>query len=193
MPRPNLSAERRAALLSDLTATFAELGYRRTTTAELARRCGVQEPVLYRLWPDKRAMFLAALDHVAANSRAIWEHVLRRRRSQQTTAEQLLAYEAEHLGEFGLYRILFAGWSETDDPAFRKGLRAVYQSFLEFLDARVAEHRQQRPAKGHPGADLTAWALIGLGTAVNIGRELDLLTAADRRRLLAAVGMHLLG
>ncbi len=193
MPRPNLSDERRQRLVADLATTFAELGYRRATTAELARRCKVQEPTLYRLWPDKRAMFVAALEFVATNSQAIWERVLRRRRQRQTTAERLLAYEAEHLGELGLYRILFAGWSETDDPAIRDGLRKVYATFLQFLDARVAEHRAERRSPGLPETDLTAWALIGLGTAVNIGRELGLLPDAQRRKLMASVGRQLLG
>ena len=57
MARPNLSDARRRELIGTVATTFAELGYRRTTTANLAERCGVQEAILYRLWPDKRAMF----------------------------------------------------------------------------------------------------------------------------------------
>ena len=49
-------AERRAEFIPILANAFAELGYRRATTAELARRCDVQENILYRLWPDKRSM-----------------------------------------------------------------------------------------------------------------------------------------
>ncbi len=56
MPRPNRSEERRAEFLPTLASAFAEHGYRKTTTATLAEACGVQEPALYRLWPDKRAM-----------------------------------------------------------------------------------------------------------------------------------------
>ena len=64
MPRPNHSAQRRRELTPIVARTFAELGFRRTTTAELARRCGVRENVLYRLWPDKKAMFIAAIEYV---------------------------------------------------------------------------------------------------------------------------------
>jgi AcrR family transcriptional regulator len=193
MPRPNISAERRAELITAVAATFAEFGYRRTTTAELARRCGVQEPILYRLWPDKRTMFVAALEFVATNSQAIWQRELQNRRSGETTAERLLAYESEHLGEFGLYRILFAGWSEADDPAIRTALRKVYRTFLEFLQQRIDEHRAQRPAPDLPASEPTAWALLGLGTAVSLGRELELLTGPQRSRLMTKVGRLLLG
>ena len=94
MPRPDRSTERRRELAPALARAFAELGYRRATTAELAQRCGVQEKALYRLWPDKRALFLAALDQVFAESEAVWERLASERGSGASAAERLLAYEA---------------------------------------------------------------------------------------------------
>ena len=193
MGRPNQSEQRREQLIPAIAATFAELGYRRTTTAALAERCAVQETILYRLWPDKRAMFTAAIDYVAEHSEAIWAAELERRSSAKTTAEAVLDYEADHLGEFGLYRILFAGLSETDDPDIKKALRKAYRSFHAFVQERITEHRAKRGSRGLPAASLSAWAMLGLGTTVNIGRELDLLTAKERSELLRSVGRHLLG
>ena len=46
MPRPNQTLEKRRELLPVIARAFAELGYRRATTAELARRCGVRENIL---------------------------------------------------------------------------------------------------------------------------------------------------
>lgn len=193
MGRPNLSEQRRADLIPAVAATFAELGYRRTTTAELAARCEVQETILYRLWPDKRRMFIAAIDYVVEHSERIWAGELTRRTSAKTTAEAVLDYEADHLGEFGLYRILFAGLSETDDPEIKNALRAAYRSFHAFVRDRIAEHRKTRGLRGLPAPDLAAWAMLGLGTTVNLGRELDLLTAKDRAELMRTVGRTLLG
>lgn len=193
MGRPNLSAQRRAELLPKVAAVFAEFGYRRTTTAMLAERCAVQETVLYRLWPDKRLMFTASIEFVAEHSQAIWDEALAQRDAAETTAEAVLEYEADHLGEFGLYRILFAGLSETDDPAIKDALRAAYRSFHRFILARVEDHRSAGKGRRQPRAELIAWAMIGLGTAVNLGRELDLLPGRARRELLAAVGKQLLG
>jgi AcrR family transcriptional regulator len=75
MARPNRSAERQLEAVSTLAATFAEQGYRRTTTAVLAERCGLTEVALYRLWPDKQAMFLAAIEHVGTNTERIWNAI----------------------------------------------------------------------------------------------------------------------
>ena len=193
MGRPNLSAERRTELIPAVAATFAEAGYRRTTTAMLAKRCGVQETILYRLWPDKRRMFVAAIDYVADHSEVIWARELERRASAKTTAEAVLDYEADHLGEFGLYRILFAGLSETDDDDIRQALRAAYRSFHAFVRDRIAEHRKSRGLRGLPPAALSAWAMLGLGTAVNLGRELDLMPARERADPMRSIGGQLLG
>lgn len=193
MPRPDRSAERRRELAPVLARAFAELGYRRATTAELAIRCAVQEKALYRLWPDKRAMFLAALDQIFAESETRWERLASERVSGESAAERLLAHEAQHHGEHRLYRIVFAGLSETDDPLIREALGALYGRFQRLIQDHIERHRRGRTrARDLPPA-LAAWAIVGLGTVANIGRELELQTTRERARLLGEVGTRLLG
>lgn len=205
MARPNRSEARREELVPAVAATFAEYGYRRTTTALLAARCAVQEAILYRLWPDKRAMFVAAIEFVGSHSEQVWADVLAHDDDTSTGAERVLQHEATHLGEFGLYRILFAGFSETDDAEIAAAMRRVYERFLHFIVEQVKAHRADSSTKGLPGAkrlpsakglpsaELTAWALVGLGTATNLGRELGLLAGPARKRLFDAIGRRLLG
>jgi len=76
--------------------------------------------VLYRLWPDKKAMFVAVLERVYDASLRSWEKLLSPT-DERSAAERLLAYEATHHGEFGFYRLIFAGLSETDDPQIWSG------------------------------------------------------------------------
>ena len=191
MPRPDRSPERARALAPVLARAFAELGYRRATTAELAARCGVQETVLYRLWPDKRAMFLAAIEQVYAESEAAWERVAAEEGASAGALERLLEHEARHLGEHRLYRIVFAGLSEVDDPLVRDALADMYGRFQRFVQRRIELDRGRRRAGLDPA--LAAWAIVGLGTVANIGRELELIGARDRARLLGEIGRHLIG
>ncbi len=193
MPRPDRSAERRRELAPVLARAFAELGYRRATTAELAERCGVQEKALYRLWADKRAMFLAALDQVFGESEAVWERLASERGGSGSSATRLLAYEAEHHGEHRLYRIVFAGLSEADDPVVREALGALYGRFQRLIQGQVERHRRGRKRAGELDPALAAWAIVGLGTVANIGRELEVLKARERARLLGEAGSLLLG
>ncbi len=192
MPRPNQSEERRAKLIAEIANAFAELGYRRTTTAELAKRCRVRENILYRLWPDKRAMFIAAIEYVFELSSEIWRDLVGGKGADATSAERLLEYESRHHGEFGLYRIIFGGLSETDDAEIGDALRRVYRRFLGFIERQIEAHGNGTPRGGGLDPALAAWAFIGLGTVSNIGRELKLMSPDVRARLLREVGGRLL-
>lgn len=193
MARPSLSNERRREFLPVIARAFAELGYRRTTTAELAQRCGVQENVLYRLWPDKKSMFIAAIEYVYELSAQTWARILAEGGDDETPAERLLAYEAEHHGEFGHYRIVFAGLSEADDPDIQAALAQMYERYQRFIRQQVAVYRSERRDADGPDPALTAWAVIGLGTVANIARELGLFAGNERRELFREVGQYLLG
>ena len=193
MPRPNQSSHRRRQLLPVVARTFAELGFRRTTTAELAQRCGVRENVLYRLWPEKKAMFIAAIEYVYELSATTWGRLLAEGDGKATVATRLLEYESTHHGEFGLYRIVFAGLSETDDPEIRDALAEMYRRYHRFIQRQIGAHRARGAAGATPDATLTAWAVIGLGTVAHIGRELGLLGDGKRKQLMAGVGRALLG
>ena len=195
MPRPSRLTEKRRELLPVVAAAFAELGYRRASTAELARRCGVQELILYRLWTDKKAMFLAAIDHVFERSLSAWTMELAARPTGQDALTALIAYEARHHGEHGLYRIVFAGLGECDDPQLRAALRRMYLRFQRFVAGQV-EVAGSKPGRSRASgaalpADAAAWGLIGLGTVTNIVLELGLLGARARQELFLAVAQRL--
>ncbi|MGW1216363.1 TetR/AcrR family transcriptional regulator [Streptomyces sp. NPDC002499] len=51
--------ERRESVIRAATAEFARGGYYGTSTEAIAKRVGVSQPYLFRLFPGKKAMFLA--------------------------------------------------------------------------------------------------------------------------------------
>jgi hypothetical protein len=134
-------------------------------------------------------MFIAAIDHVYDLSDSVWGRMLAEAVPGRS-AETLLAYEARHHGEFGLYRIVFAGLSETGDVEIRQALRRMYARFQQFIAERIREHRGGAGRGVKP--DLAAWAIVGLGTIANIGRDVGFLSAAERRKMIAAAGRMLL-
>lgn len=187
MGRPSTLEDKRREFLPIVAGAFAELGYRRLTSAELAARCGVGENVLYRIWPDKQAMFLAALEWVYLASERAWERVLSEPGGEPSAFLRLLSYEARHLGEHGLHRIVFAGLSETDDPRVKAALKDLYGRFHSFVRRQLTAHRAGGDA-GELDVELAAWAILGLGTVANVGRELGLVGAQRREALLWEAG-----
>jgi AcrR family transcriptional regulator len=56
------SEERRAQILGVATELFARQGFNGTTTREIAERVGVEETILFRLFPSKRDLYWAVID-----------------------------------------------------------------------------------------------------------------------------------
>ncbi|MFE9920129.1 TetR/AcrR family transcriptional regulator [Streptomyces sp. NPDC005774] len=57
------AAERRESIVRAASAEFARGGYHGTSTEVIAKRVGVSQPYLFRLFPGKKAIFLAAAEH----------------------------------------------------------------------------------------------------------------------------------
>ena len=53
------AAERREMVLEAAMAEFAAHGLAGTSTEDVARRAGISQPYLFRLFPTKKALFLA--------------------------------------------------------------------------------------------------------------------------------------
>src|ERR1700684_4562550 len=53
------AAERRELVLEAAVAEFAAHGFAGASTEEVARQAGISQPYLFRLFPTKRALFLA--------------------------------------------------------------------------------------------------------------------------------------
>ena len=192
MARPSTAHKRRQEFLPVLARAFSETGYRRTTTAELARRCEVPENTLYRLWPDKKQMYLASIDYLYARTVEAWTARLKEGGTRKSAAERLLDHEGTHYGEHGFYRIIFAGLSEIDDPDIRQALRRMYRRFHKFITEQIAEHRKQAQLRGGNVVELLAWAVVGMGTVSGIGRELGLISRKQQQELFSGVGKSLL-
>src|SRR2546429_8179628 len=55
------AGERREAVLEAAVAEFAARGLAGTSTEDVARRAGISQPYLFRLFPTKKALFLALI------------------------------------------------------------------------------------------------------------------------------------
>ncbi|MEU5593293.1 helix-turn-helix domain-containing protein [Streptomyces sp. NPDC020298] len=65
--------KRRESVIRAAIAEFARTGYHGTSTAAIAKRVGVTQPYLFRLFPDKKAIFVAALMRSMDDTRLAFE------------------------------------------------------------------------------------------------------------------------
>ncbi|MEE1771932.1 TetR/AcrR family transcriptional regulator [Streptomyces sp. JV185] len=64
--------ERRESVIRAAIAEFSRGGYDGTSTEVIARRVGVSQPYLFRLFPNKQAMFLAAVERCFTDTRRVF-------------------------------------------------------------------------------------------------------------------------
>ena len=190
MSRPSNSEEHRRKLLPLLAEVFSEFGYRRATTAELAARCDVQENILYRLWLDKKAMFLAALDFLFWRRMDKWKAEIDKSHTEESHALRLIELTGKDLGENGLYRIIFAALNETDDPDIKGALQLLYRRYHERIEEEIVKHRKQSGVRRVSEDGNTAWALIGMVAFMNIALDLELMNGRKRKRAQTRSGAY---
>ncbi|HWB55290.1 MAG TPA: TetR/AcrR family transcriptional regulator [Tepidisphaeraceae bacterium] len=183
-------------ILPLVARTFADMGYRQATTAALAKRCGVRENVLYRLWPSKKEMFLATIDYLWQNAMEIWQELIDKSKATGADAARLiLDYESKHHGETGLYKVIFAGLTESNDPQIAAALRQMYCKFHAFIAGQVAIIRKESPSddsSSYPSDELTAWGLLGVSMVSNVDRELKLFGVRERALLFTQLANQLI-
>jgi AcrR family transcriptional regulator len=187
--RARLSAEeRRAAVLDTACRVFGRCSYRSATTAEIAREAGVTEPILYRHFDSKRALYLACVDETWVRVHAAWEHAIA---SEDDPREWLpgmgRAFAAFKEQQAALANLWAQALAEAgDEPELRRHLRRHLREVHEYV-ARVIERAQEAgaivPARD---ADAEAWIFIAVGLLATIAGRLGCLAPADLERIRAS-------
>src|SRR5437870_10628571 len=137
------SADRKRQLLAHATHLFVTHGYQDTTTEKIAAAAGVSEPMLYRHFESKKALFLEVLQEIRqatlerwhAETAAVTDPLAR----LHAIADLYLDTTREHALEF---RVMHRTLLETDDDDIAAFLRAFYLD-SEGLLAQVISEGQQ--------------------------------------------------
>ncbi|CAI8777729.1 Transcriptional regulator [Brevibacillus sp. IT-7CA2] len=141
------SVNRKTEIISAAIEVFAEIGYFRATTAQVAERAKISQPYIFKFFASKEALLQAALE-------ASWERIIDSFRlvvesasKEQLETDLIKAYEkilASHQNE-----ILLQMQSQTiQEPsireAMREGFREVRQIVLTaFREAGIASPEER--------------------------------------------------
>ncbi|WP_280492956.1 TetR/AcrR family transcriptional regulator [Nocardia asiatica] len=149
-PRTRMTAgERGEQVLRAAVSAFAESGYAATRTDEIARRAGVSQPYVIRLFGTKQNLFRAALHRVCDRIEEIFR-AARTQAAPDAGPEDALAALANgysvFLAERELLQLLLHGFAASADPAIGDQVRArfgaIYQLIRELTGAPETETRR---------------------------------------------------
>lgn len=178
-----------SAILDAVLALLAEEGYGRLTTAAVAQRAGVSTATLYRRWPSKHDLLIAAAQQIAHAEAADIDTG-----ATASDLRELFAHKRRALsGRVGAVLVSLVGES-THDPELAGIVRqSIFDPVLEHLDAileRARARGERITADASSAAHLvvgTVLARIAFGTYSRPDDGPDLLPESDQTLLVRAI------
>jgi AcrR family transcriptional regulator len=169
MPTRLTAAQRRRELLRAGTAVFARTNYRAARVSDIAAEAGVSEPMLYRHFPSKKALFCELLDRIGRRILEVWAEAVvdapdaldALRRAGRVYVANL----AEHPAEA---RLQFQALAESSDPEIAAVLRANHERYVTFFEDLLERGRTEGVLREDADTRTVAWVLDGMGVAFTV-------------------------
>ncbi len=153
--------ERRRAVINAAIIEFGRGGYQGTSTSTIASRVGVSQPYLFRLFPDKRAIFLAAAKRCTDEIRERFDVASRGLgpvEAQEAMAEayaELVASDRDQLHFQMQMYVTAATLEQAGDVEFAAEVRRAWMELWDVVRERLE------------GAEQTG-AFFGTGMLINV-------------------------
>lgn len=180
-------------LLEVAVRVFGEHGYAGASLENIAQEVGISAPALYRHYPSKKSLYLAALAHTGDRMFPEWERIAAEAPNALTAFARIGAsYQRTMREEPHLLQMRFRALNATDEPdvlalALKNHLRA--QKLAGGLAARADAEGALPPGltQAIVTAGFMAWgALTDVSSQLGLGSKDDVFTKAlaDLARLV---------
>src|SRR3984957_6721758 len=127
------AAERREMVLEAAVAEFAAGGLAGTSTEVVARRAGISQPYLFRLFPTKKALFIELVNRCFRRVQDTFAAAAGGRTGQEALMAMADAYEVL-LEDRTLLLLQMQAYAACDDPDIRAATRAGYKRLWELVE-----------------------------------------------------------
>lgn len=160
-PERMRKADRKRQLLAHAKQLFLTLGYQSTTTEKIARSAGVSEPVLYRHFENKKALFLEVLQEIRQATLTRWTAETSQLGDPlaklHAVSEIYLGAAREHALEL---RVMHRTLIEADDEEIAACLRSFYLDSETLLAQIIAEGQEAGVFRRSLDPRVGAWEMI---------------------------------
>ena len=161
------AAERRELVLEAAVAEFAAHGLAGTSTEDVARRAGISQPYLFRLFPTKKALFLALVAQCFGRVRDAFTAAAGDLTGDAALDAMARAYELL-LEDRTLLRMQMQAYAACDDSEIRAATRAGYKKLWEMIE-RITGLPFQRVVD-----------FFAIGMLMNVAAAMDLPSVDER-------------
>ena len=161
------AVERREMVLEAAVPEFAIHGLAGTSTEDVARRAGISQPYLFRLFPTKKALFIELVGRCFRRVRDTFAAAAGESTGEEALMAMADAYE-RLLDDRTLLLLQMQAYAACDDPDIRVATRAGFKKLWELAERLT----------GLPFQDVVDFFAIGM--LMNVAAAMDL-PAVDER------------
>src|SRR5690348_8088455 len=127
------AGERREMVLAAAVAEFGAHGLAGTSTEDVARAAGISQPYLFRLFPTKKALFLALVDRCFRQVAAAFEAAAADRVGEDALEAMADAYH-QLLQDRTLLLLQLQAYAACDDPEIRDATRTGFKRLWALVE-----------------------------------------------------------
>ena len=150
------AATRRDQVLDAALMEFAERGFEGASTEDIARRAGISQPYLFRLFGTKKELFKASVARCLRETLELFQRAAEGKRGQEALEAIGQAYREQLEQDRSRLRAQMNAYVACDDPEIREVVRAGYGDLVAYV-RRVS------------GADWPAvWSFFATGMLLNV-------------------------
>jgi AcrR family transcriptional regulator len=170
--------ERREDVLEVALDAFAEHGLTGASTDDIARRAGISQPYLFRLFRTKKELFITAVERCFRETREIFERAAEGRSGEEALQAMGAAYGELIRSNPNRLRGQLQSYAACDDPEICAVVRKGYGEIVETVE-RVS---------GVDAEQLSTF--FARGMLINVVAAMNLLDADEpwAKKLMAAYG-----
>jgi AcrR family transcriptional regulator len=150
------AAARRDEVLDAALVEFADHGFEGASTEDIARRAGISQPYLFRLFGTKKELFKAAVARCLRETLELFQRAAEGKRGADALKAIGEAYQQQLEEDRTRLRAQMQAYAACDDPEIRDVVRAGYGDLVAYV-RRVS------------GADWpTVWGFFSTGMMLNV-------------------------
>src|SRR5258705_1287660 len=150
------AADRRDAVLEAALIEFAEGGYVGTSTEDIARRAGISQPYLFRLFGTKKELYIASVSRCFRDTLVLFQRAAEGLRGEEALHAIGAAYMEQLETDRVWLRAQMQGYAASEDPDIRRVVREGFGDLVAY-------------ARRVSGADWPAvWQFFASGMLLNV-------------------------
>ena len=166
--RRQTADQRREAILAVSKDLFAERGLYGTSTDEIARRAGISQPYLFRLFGTKKELFLATVERCFAETLEMFQDASAGKTGEAALRAISKAYHETVLADPPRLQAQMQAYAACDDDEVREVCRRGYGRLVEHVEA----------VSGFPSEEVRSFFAVGM--LLNVIASMQLMDAKEK-------------